>query len=93
MQAIQAGLKRIKLKIFLQVTKMLTKVDRIGKDDRALSAIVGVVLVLAVTVVAGLALYMWWNSMQSTSQSTVGEQTKAQIGQMIRERERFQSGR
>jgi len=64
---------------------MLTKVDRIGKDDRALSAIVGVVLVLAVTVVAGLALYMWWNSMQSASQSTVGEQTKAQIGQMIRE--------
>ncbi len=64
---------------------MMTKSYGIGMDDRALSAIVGVVLVLAVTVFAGLGLYIWWNSMQSSSQMTVSEQSKAQIGQMIRE--------
>ena len=64
---------------------MMTKSDGIRMDDRALSAIVGVVLVLAVTVFAGLGLYIWWNSMQTSSQMAVGEQGKAQIGQMIRE--------
>jgi len=62
---------------------MLT--TRLKWDNRGLSAIVSVVLVLAVTVVAGLALYMWWNSMQTTTQSTVGEQTRAQVRQMATE--------
>ncbi|MCQ4153224.1 MAG: hypothetical protein NOM71_03055 [Archaeoglobi archaeon] len=54
-------------------------------NEMGLSAIVGVVLVLAVTVIAGLGLYLWWNSMQTTTQSTIGEQTRAQVRQMATE--------
>ncbi|MEM2146964.1 MAG: archaellin/type IV pilin N-terminal domain-containing protein [Candidatus Jordarchaeaceae archaeon] len=48
-----------------------------------MSPIVGVVLVLAVTIAAGVALYVWWNSMQASTQTTVGEQAKGQVNKMI----------
>jgi hypothetical protein len=64
---------------------MVAKIGSFKENEAGLSAIVGVVLVLAVTVVAGLALYLWWSSMQTTAQTTVGEQTRAQVKQMATE--------
>ncbi|MCS7119542.1 MAG: hypothetical protein NZ894_05805 [Archaeoglobaceae archaeon] len=65
---------------------MVAKIRKsIIKEETGLSPIVGAVLVIAVTIAAGVALYIWWNSMQASAQTTVSEQAKGQINRMIRE--------